>query len=114
MCESEAKVLANGIRDINLKYFPSKWFASKTVNEITKAITEVNNRREAVLQRIKELEITRFCILNFYLQMEERKHDEAFDTFNIISHSFGMVNMQNHLLFLISNLDEEIRQLKTN
>ena len=59
MCESEARTLATGIREINYRYFPGSWFARKSVQEITKNNPSTRQQQEALLQRLKEDEITK-------------------------------------------------------
>lgn len=113
MCESEAQVLARGIRDINYRYFPATWFAKKSIEEISKVNSSVTLKHDALLKRFKEGETTRCILLDIFLGMERRKTDEEMDIFNLLSHTFGVPNLQNHILFLLSYIEEELRILKS-
>lgn len=59
MCESEAQVLAKGIREINYRYFPGSWFARKSVEEISNNSANERQQREAFMERLKEDEVTK-------------------------------------------------------
>ena len=59
MCEEECRTLANGINDINYRYFPGTWFALKSAQEIINNNVSTNLRNEALIERQKEDEITK-------------------------------------------------------
>lgn len=59
MCEAECQVLAQGLREINFRYFPGIWFAKKSVEEISTNSSTTRQQREALKERLKEDEITK-------------------------------------------------------
>ena len=65
MCESECQVLAQGISDINFKYFPGTWFAQKSVqqtlmlDEQTDESFSPRQRRKILRDRIEAEEKTK-------------------------------------------------------
>lgn len=112
MCESEAQVLAKGIREINYRYFPGSWFARKSVEEISNNSANERQQREAFMERLKEDEVTKCVLLDIYFGMEKRREDKEMNIFNLMSHSFGVPNLQNHILFILSYIEEELRILR--
>ncbi|XP_065649375.1 transcription factor aptf-4 isoform X2 [Hydra vulgaris] len=113
MCEEECLTLAKGISDINYKYFPASWFAFKSIEEIMDNNSLYNTRKEALVDREKDNQVTKCVLLDIYFGLEKRKNDKEMSVFNLVSHSFGHPNLQNHILFLLSYLDEELRILRT-
>ena len=61
---------------------------------------------------ITQIFIFRCVLLDIYFGLEKRKDDDDLSIFNLISHSFGIPNLQNHILFLLSYIEEELRILK--
>ena len=68
MCESECQVLAQGVNDINFKYFPGSWFVKKSVQEMLMVDDDVateedyttsRQRRKLVRDRIDQDEKTK-------------------------------------------------------
>ena len=54
----------------------------------------------------------RCVLLDIWFGLERRKTDDQMRVFNGISHSFGVSNLQNHVLFLLHYMEEELRVLK--
>lgn len=110
VCESEAKVLADGILKMNKEYLPMAFLARKTVNAYKDDGCKVDNCEDCRLKlrrRVVDVEITRNSLKELQKAIEETKKEDAFDTFELASHTFGVANILNHL----SLLDEYFRLL---
>jgi len=47
------------------------------------------------------------------LGLDQHANDEGMQNFNLLSHSFGVQNLQNHILFLHNYLQEEFQIIKS-
>jgi len=119
MCESECQVLAHGINDINMKYFPRHWFAKKSVQEILLAEESLENplsprqRQMLLRERIEQTKNARWMFLDFIKGLERRAQDDEMKTFNLMSHTFGVSNLINHNLFMFHLMEEELKVLQS-
>jgi len=110
LCESEAQLLADGILKMNREYLPLTTLARKTV-EVYKdddcKDKHCEDCRLKLRRRIVDVEITRNSLKELHKIIEEARTEDAFETFELASHTFGAANILNHL----SLLDEYFRTL---
>lgn len=113
MCEAECQVLAQGLREINFRYFPGSWFAKKSVEEISREIRSPRQQSEILRDRIRKDETAKCVLLDMFLGLEHCANNDQMTQFNSMSHTFGVPNLKNNLVFFYKLLDEEVRTLKS-
>ncbi|XP_028394803.1 uncharacterized protein LOC114518954 isoform X2 [Dendronephthya gigantea] len=104
MCENEARVLGDGILRMNMNYFPDKMLAEVATESLRDGVEkdeEDGNKQEKMKSKIEEkmknIETTRSMLKEVFDLLQSEKDQEEMHRFELASHTFGTVNLKNHL-----------------
>ncbi|CAB3977932.1 Hypothetical predicted protein [Paramuricea clavata] len=104
MCENEARVLGDGILRMNMDYFPDKMLAEVATEKLKEGLEDgeedekkEDKMKEKVREKMKNIETTRSMLKEVFDLLQSEKDQDEMHKFELASHTFGTVNLKNHL-----------------
>lgn len=102
MCEAECTELANGMKMLSDTYFPREWLANQALQSLEDEDENLIRRQQKLMDMHQRYEIARGVLKDISSLLESKKPDEQMQNYNLATHSFGALNLNNNIELLMS------------